>query len=388
MGIVTDLRPEGSKMKHYQYLQELWNKPMGGLVLALSAASPALELVGAPTIVLHLAGPSGIGKSCLCRLAIALYGDPTGNLLRFDMAKDTANYVDARLGIVRNFPVLIDETTLLCPDEIAKLAYNVALGADKGRLEGTERGYIPTDPHPYRLVALMSGEHSIRDQIEHRGATARIAELLLDKPLFGAGETRRWYQRADRHYGWIGRDLIKGVIRRYQGAKTNRWAPLRKLYDRVHHNTVGWCHDHGRVIDFLAALQLGYILMYRQLTMKFRALKKEELKTLRRKASRFAKKIYGRLNLVVGIDRVVSEIRQIPNIDRWVKRRLLPLSILEPVAIRLEMTQRGRLTSMLKKYGLSFGVQPRKIHSRDKRQRTSARCILLTEDGMKRFLSL
>jgi hypothetical protein len=382
---VTDLKPKGSREKQYRHLRELSTKSEGLLVLSAATASPVLELVGAPTTVLHIAGPSGYGKSCLCRLAISLYGDPSGSLLRFDMSKDTANYVDARLGIVRHFPVLIDETTLLDSDAISKLAYNVALGADKGRLGGTEKGYTPTDPNHYRLVAFSSGEHSIRDQVEHRGATARIAEIVLNKPIFAAAECRRWYQRADQHHGWFGRDLIKSVITRYQGEKTNPWARLRKLYDRIHDNTAAWCHDHGRVIDFLAVLQLGYILMHRQLNMKFRALKKAELKTIRKKARKFARTIYGQLNLVVGVDRVLSEIRQVPNIDRWVKKGLVPLSILQTVAIRLGMVQRGRLTAMLKKHNISSGVQPRQIQFNKTAARISCRCILLTTEGMKRL---
>ena len=385
MGLIPDLEPKGRRKTQYRYLEQLWKKRMGRLVLALSAASPTLELVDAPTIVLHLAGGSGFGKSCLCRAAIACYGDPAGPLLRFDLAKDTTNYVDAQLGIVRNFPVLIDETTLLNPDDIGKLAYNVALGADRGRLGGTEMGYTPTDPNPYRLVALMSGEHSIRDQVEHRGATARIAEIVLDKHIFPIAEIGRWYQRANRHHGWIGLDLMKNVIARYQGDETHHWAPLRKLYNHIHQNTARWCHDHGRVIDFLAVLQLGYVLMYRQLTMKFRVLKKGELKAIRGKARRFARTIYGQLNLVVGVDRVLSEIRQLPKIDRWVKKRLVPLTILKPAADRVGMTQRGRLTALLKKHGLSSGVQPRHVRLKKSAPRKSTRCVLLTQEGVKRL---
>src|SRR5262249_34922400 len=88
IGALTSLERKGTGRRHYRYLHKLWQKRMGRLVLALAAASPILELVGAPTTVLHLAGPSGIGKTCLCRLAIAVYGDPGGSLLRFDMTKD------------------------------------------------------------------------------------------------------------------------------------------------------------------------------------------------------------------------------------------------------------------------------------------------------------
>jgi uncharacterized protein (DUF927 family) len=90
MGVVSDLKPKGSREEQYRYLRELCTKFEGCVVLSLATASPVLEMVGAPTTLLHIAGPSGIGKSCLCRLAIGLYGDPRGSLLRFDTSKDTA----------------------------------------------------------------------------------------------------------------------------------------------------------------------------------------------------------------------------------------------------------------------------------------------------------
>jgi ABC transporter substrate binding protein len=55
MGIEADLRPAGDKKEQYRYLRELWKKRSPRLVLALAAASPALELVGAPTV-----GPPGV----------------------------------------------------------------------------------------------------------------------------------------------------------------------------------------------------------------------------------------------------------------------------------------------------------------------------------------
>ena len=63
----------------------------------------------------------------------------------------------------------------------------------------------------------------------------------------------------------------------------------------------------------------------------------------------------------------------------------MPLLILEPVAIRLGMVQRGRLTAMLKRHNISSGVQPRQIQFNKTAARISCRCVLLTTEGMKRL---
>ena len=382
-GLATDLRPKGRRKRQYEYLQKVMKEPMGCLALSLSAASPALELVGAPTVALHLAGPSGIGKTCLCRLAIALYGNPNGALLRVDVVKDTPNYIDNRLGLARHFPVLIDETTILKAKDITRFAYNIAIGTEKGRLEGSETGYRPTTPNDYRLVAFLSGEHSIRNKIDHTGAAARLVEILLDKPILAPAEIPRWYRLADRHHGWFGLDLIKSLIKRYQGGQDDAWARLRKLYNHIQRDTTAWCHEHGRVIAFLAVLQFGYILMVRQLKMKFRALKKGELKQLRKRARKFAIQMYDQLNLGVRVDRVLKATRRLPGIDRWVKKGYVPLKILAPVESCFDITKRGQLTGLLKTHGYISAVEPRKLRSKKSGTRKSVRCILLTQKGVK-----
>jgi hypothetical protein len=130
------LQPKGSRGAQYQAFKELWDGSAHfRLVLSLAAASPFLEIINAPSMVFHLAGLSGSGKTTVLRLGLSVYANPDSPLTRIDFSKDTQNYADAQLGILHNFPLLLDETTLRDPRQLAEVAYNIAVGRTKGLSE-------------------------------------------------------------------------------------------------------------------------------------------------------------------------------------------------------------------------------------------------------------
>jgi uncharacterized protein (DUF927 family) len=196
------LQPRGSRETQYEAFQELWEQSwVFRLVMALAAACPFLEVIGVPSGVFHLAGLSGSGKTTVLRLGLSVYANPDSPLTRIDFSKDTQNYADAQLGILHNFPLLLDETTLRDPRQLAEAAYNIAVGRTKGRLAGPEQNYLPAEPLPYTLVCFLSGEVSIRETLDQRGAVARFVEIVVDEPILAKTELSKWWDFAEMHYG-------------------------------------------------------------------------------------------------------------------------------------------------------------------------------------------
>jgi DNA invertase Pin-like site-specific DNA recombinase len=95
-------KPQGSRIAQYRRLKALFlNSRWAQLVLALAAISPFLEIVGAPTLIFHLTGGTGIGKTTLLRVAISVFCNPASPLAVIDFSKDTGNSLDLKLGINR-----------------------------------------------------------------------------------------------------------------------------------------------------------------------------------------------------------------------------------------------------------------------------------------------
>src|SRR5262249_52949464 len=94
---VDGLTPKGDRETQYVEFRRVWPRPWEfGFTLPPATVSPFLEALNAPPIACHLAGPSGVGKTTLLRLAgIAPYADPDSPLTKIDFSKDTQNYADA-----------------------------------------------------------------------------------------------------------------------------------------------------------------------------------------------------------------------------------------------------------------------------------------------------
>ena len=371
--------PKGDRQTQYEGYQELWKRSEEfRLVLSLATVCPFMEILEAPTIAFHLVGTSGFGKTTLIRAGIAAFADPDSPLTKIDFSKDTQNYADAQLGILKNFPLLLDETTLHDSKQMAQVAYNIAMGRTKGRLGGPEQMYLPTEPLPYYLVCFLSGESSLREHMDQRGATARLMELVLDKPLFEKGEHAKWWDLASNHYGWYGRDLVQRVLEQYfkdgqQGSQ------LKEQYAKSHLDIEKWCSDHPRMVDFLAAVQVGYVLASRLLWHGFNDLQPEQLAEMEVESNDFVHDLYDRLNKRTKLDSVVETIQADPKCEEWVQRGYIPIWAIATVAEEFDLTRQGELGRFLINHGIVSKVESRKI------QESSMRCYILTEEGKQRL---
>ncbi len=312
------VEPHGNAEEQRRAFRELWEKsPHFRLALSLCCVSPLLEVVGAPPVMFHLTGPSGVGKTTVLRLALSAFGDPFAPVTCVDFAKDSKNYADAQLGVLHNFPILLDETTLTDSADFARVAYNIAVGRTKGRLGGSEKDYLPLAPMSYALVCLLSGEHPIRDQIQHAGSAARFVEYPVGEQLLPEAQLPRWNEFAKQHHGWLGLDLLTDFS---DPTKRER---LRIDYQIGRVLTSEWLKGHPRLVDFLALLQLGYRLAAHRLGAD----------ASDKAAVAFAQAVYRGLNLRTKLDDVLETLAAHSEAPNWVERGFIPNGSLIPFQI-------------------------------------------------------
>ena len=353
--------PHGERDAQYRGFRKLWRQSWEfRVVLSLATVSPFLEPLGAPSIPFHVAGPSGWGKTTLLRLAISAFADPDSALSKVDFSKDTQNYADAQLGILRNFPILLDETTLRSPEDIATAAYNIAVGRTKGRLGGSEQLYLPTEPMAYALVCFLSGETPLRDHFDQKGAAARFSELVLQQPIFQKTELPVWWAFPTTHSGWYGQDLIRTCLDVYF-ANGQKGDMLKQLHDQFRHEVAAWCDEHSRMLDLLSLAQLGHYLTAKLLFHEMGFVSKPDHQLLLGDARSFGQELYKGLNKATRLDQVVGAIRELTEIDWWIERGFIPLKTLERVAHEFDMAERGKLATFLSNQGVVSKVESRKI---------------------------
>ncbi len=244
---------------------------------------------------------------------------------------------------------------------------------------GPDKLYLPAESVSYALVCFLSGELPIRAHMEQRGASARFLEVVLNEPIFPAGDLDTWWDRAKSHWGWYGRDLVERVIERYF-ANGRNGHPLQGMYSYFRAGFARLYQDHSRMLDFLALTQLGYYLATTLLFHGFGCIRPSLHEKVTRKSKRFACEVYERLNRGTKLDQVIAAICVIEGIGRWVEKGFIPLESLEGIATDFGMAEKGRLGRFLINQGVVTKSEPRKLDGGG-----SARCYVLSAEGKQRL---
>ena len=80
------------------------------LLMDASFASVLLKILGCLCFVVHLWGPSGLGKTVAFIVAASIWGTPDDLILSVD---STLNYCTNRAALMKDIPVFVDETQLI-----------------------------------------------------------------------------------------------------------------------------------------------------------------------------------------------------------------------------------------------------------------------------------
>ena len=179
------------------------------LFIAASFASPLIELLGVPPVMVHLWGTSGTGKSIAEKAAVSVWGDPNGSL--FTSMNNTINFMQVRAAGLRNLP--------FCADELQTIKSNKGKDRPKNYdeiimivTEGKERGALNTDRtekdvRDWHNAFLTTGEEPIVKSISSgAGAYNRVIQLQVNENIF-----KDFGYVADtvkNNYGWAGLDFI------------------------------------------------------------------------------------------------------------------------------------------------------------------------------------
>ena len=143
---------------------------------------------------------------------------------------------------------------------------------------------------------------------------------------------------------------------------------LAGVYGGYRAVTGEWCDDHARMLDFLAAVQVGYRLAGATL---FGTDPGHD------QAQAFAQGVYRRLNKATKVDDVLAACQADRRITVWADRGFVPLDTFDGVAGDYGMP-RVALVRLLKTQSVVTKLESRTIKDPTER---SVRCAILTPRG-------
>lgn len=179
---------------------EDWQKNVGRycegnsrLLFAASVAfaAPLLRPLGQEGGGFHFRGQSSKGKSTTTIVAGSIYGggDPTLGFAR--TWANTANALEATAEMHNDGLLILDELARCDPKEAGNIAYMLASGEGKGRLQSSIK---MRKPFKWQLMFLSTGEISLSDHVAQAGKRVRagqevrLCDLPADTGLYGVFE--------------------------------------------------------------------------------------------------------------------------------------------------------------------------------------------------------
>lgn len=162
--LVDYFKPKGT-LEQWKKLMQFFNKEgmeLHQLVICTAFGSPLMEFSPIYSMLLHLNGPTGFGKTTTQWAAAGVYGKPDGLMIRHD---DTTASKFHRFEIMKNLPIYIDELTKCTPVEASDLAYSLSAGRQRNRMaSGANAERFRGEP--WHLSSVSSGNASVMDMIE------------------------------------------------------------------------------------------------------------------------------------------------------------------------------------------------------------------------------
>jgi hypothetical protein len=218
---------KGTKEQWIDAINRIYNRKgaeVYQIILLAAFASPVISMLqidGWHGIPIALVSDSGSGKTTAALMACSIYGDPSKFLVNTNTQTGaTMMALMQRIATARNIPIILDETTMMEPDEFVMLLYTASNGIDKLRL-GPNGKPLPR-LGGWDLFTIMTTNESPNDVIsafEKRGAqdATKVRCFEIDMSVHASekvfnDETYDAVQEMNEIYGEIGIDWIRNLM--------------------------------------------------------------------------------------------------------------------------------------------------------------------------------
>lgn len=229
-------------------------------IICTALAAPLTYWTGHAGIVLSAYSlASGIGKSHAMRVGQAFWGSPTIGMGGLD---DTANYVGARVALLRHLPFFFDE--LRQEDDIKKLVNMIfAMGQGKSKGRMSQNAEV-REVHEFSTMMAVASNNSLLAYINDHVKTTtaginRIFELPVKAVKQGPGmidptEAQRINGGLNTNYGHPGAVYAAWLGANVEKVKADVAAMASKINEAV-----GATHDERFWVSTIAVIVLGAV---------------------------------------------------------------------------------------------------------------------------------
>lgn len=178
----------------------------------IAFGAPLMCFTNNGSIIAHIMGDTGAGKTSLQRTILSVYGEYLGQQL-LDVNTSTLNSVGKTMGLFNSLPYCKEEATDTDVQELASWALTVSQGREKGRMN-QNLGISPAST--WSTIGCTSGNLSLRERVatarqDNAARLARIWEQELALPI-DQTEASRLFAPLRNNYGVAGPIYVRYLV--------------------------------------------------------------------------------------------------------------------------------------------------------------------------------
>lgn len=218
-GLVEAFVPTGTRERQAE-LFNFYNRSgfeLHRFVIGMGFGTILMPMTGIKSMLVHLYGGTGVGKTTAQMMAMSVWGDPNQIMNQRD---DTYNAIMNRGEVLHNILLCLDEMTNVSGLEFSKFVYQFSGGRQKNRLSmngNTER----QRGRPWELMGITSANVSAwemltKDKAAPKAEMQRLLEidvpsLIKPDPKLKTVTDALWTD-VQKNYGWFAEEYIQWVI--------------------------------------------------------------------------------------------------------------------------------------------------------------------------------
>lgn len=265
------MQVKGTTEDWARLVDEAYNRPGAEpyqFMILSGFASPLVQLAEADLwhgLPIALTGESGLGKTTTCLVAASIYGCPKDFLISAHEMGTTLNALIARVAVMRNLPLILDELHSMKGADLPMLLYALSNGRPKSALRA-DRSFR-SEGENWNLISFVTSNENLlaklgdHDRVKTEATQIRIFEIALpngfnDKVFkgFNAKDVLE-HQLLANHYGMAGRDYLRYVCshrtRIAKSIQTQRakFAPnsMEQTKERFHYDAIATVKIAGKI---------------------------------------------------------------------------------------------------------------------------------------------
>lgn len=217
-------------------------------MMSAAFTTPLLKILDVRSMIVHLWGGSGKGKTATLKAALSVWGDTDRLMVNFNA---TVTGIERQSALFCDLPVGVDEKQAGTNQNnfMSVIVYVISGGMSK--LRGNKAGGIDRMRH-WRTIALTNGEHPLTEDNTSEGVKTRSIELKagdIDAELAHALHTGVCYQ-----YGVAGDAFIQKLL------STDK-AKIKLMFEEALDELLAHAEGKSRShVDLIAAIAVGDML--------------------------------------------------------------------------------------------------------------------------------